>query len=752
MIQTLFLAIYWYITFLVFAAIALPVSMRIFRRLPEKGILLSRPLGWLLISFFSWFIAFAGIPFNRFGIGLVCVLLCGLSCFLLKTNTAWFVRNFKAGWRTALNGEIITVLVFLLILFVRYRDPNIDHTEKPMDAMMLNSLVAASHMPPQDAWFTGAPINYHYGGYMLHSVPVKLTGIPPEYAYNLIIPMVAAIAASIAFCLGRALFGRCRLAVISVICTLFIGNLASIVEIFRKGDWLNPLGAWRWTYLWNTSRVIHDASGETINEYPLFSILWGDIHPHFSNIPFVLLFMVLCYALFQAISRHTIQRMIRHEWLLLASAVISAALLFPTNVFDFPVFSLFLGMVILSLLIKSYFTETNFRPNVITGLIILLIPIAGYLLASPFWLNFQSPLEKSPVRLVTERTGLFDFLLVFGAHLTATVIYLILTFYDSAIKRSKDEIVFVGFFFAIIMVLLWGITGSIATMISVVLMSLFWMMLLIPAGPVENKSLNTTFSLAACALAWSLIAGCEFIYLKDSYGIARMNTLFKFHFPAWILFGAGLPPLLYHAIREQEDIRIKWGSLVPVIIISALSLIGPIYAIGSMYMIPAAQRSATLNGIDFLQKNAPKQYEIIRWIKDNTQPSDVIIEPPGGAYSLENIFSAFTGRSTVIGWVNHEHLWRPNMTTQGNTITDVNKRQSDVFTFYTTPKWEDAKAILIKYKIKYVTFNPPTNADILRQMSNTKGAAFRSNLKVIIKGQGDGTTPELYEVIAEKLQ
>ena len=321
---------------------------------------------------------------------------------------------------------------------------------------MLNSLVAAAHMPPQDAWFTGFPINYHYGGYMLHSVPVKLSGIPPEYAYNLIIPMIAAIAASIAFCLGRVLFGRCRYAVITVISTLFIGNLAAVSEIFRKGNQADPLYTWRYSYLWNTSRVIHDAGGDTINEYPLFSILWGDIHPHFSNIPFVLLFMVLCYALFQAMNRHAIQRIMRHEWLLLASTVISASLLFPTNVFDFPVFSLFLGMTVLSLLIKAYLQETDYMPKVITGFIILTIPIAAYLLASPFWLNFASPLEKSPIRIVTERTGLWEFLLVFGAHFVGTVIFIFLYFYEIGSKRSKDEVTFTGIFAAIILVLLWG--------------------------------------------------------------------------------------------------------------------------------------------------------------------------------------------------------------------------------------------------------------------------------------------------------
>nr|HQH74581.1 hypothetical protein [bacterium] len=120
------LALVWYLTLTCFGIIVLPLSMMVFRRMPDGGILLARPLGWLLIAFFSWWASFILLPFNRFGILLTGLLLFGLSLYVLGRNPAWFERRWRLHWRTALNGEIVTLLFFILVLMVRRHDPTID--------------------------------------------------------------------------------------------------------------------------------------------------------------------------------------------------------------------------------------------------------------------------------------------------------------------------------------------------------------------------------------------------------------------------------------------------------------------------------------------------------------------------------------------------------------------------------------------------------------------------------------------------
>jgi uncharacterized membrane protein len=50
---------------------------------------------------------------------------------------------------------------------------------------------------------------------------------------------------------------------------------------------------------------------------------------------------------------------------------------------------------------------------------------------------------------------------------------------------------------------------------------------------------------------------------------------------------------------------------------------------------------------------------------------------------------------TVLGWIGHEAQWRGGYLEMGS-------RQNDIRTLYSTHDWQEAKAILDKYQIKYV--------------------------------------------------
>lgn len=752
MIHDLLYALVWYLTLTGFGVIVLPLSMIVFRRMPDGGILLSRPLGWLSIAFISWWAAFIRIlPFSAVGIGLIGIALFVGSIYLLKLRPEWHQRRWRLHWKTAWNGEILAILAFVLILLARREDPSIDSTEKPMDAMMLNSLVAARTIPPQDAWLAGYSINYHYGGYLLHAVPIKLTGIRPEIGYNLAFPTTAMLGVSIAFVLGRALFGRCRWAALAPLCIFFIGNLAGVSGFLERLSMQTNLYDWRNGFLWNTSRVIYDAGGATINEYPFFSILWGDLHPHFSNIPFFLFFMALTYAILRSMIALPPKRMIRFEWPLLLCAVLASAYILPTNVFDFPITALFFGALIAAGLIhRLWRSERNWKPT-LAYFALLLLPIAGYALALPFWANFIPPDQGTQVKISLEHSRMTEFLLVFGLHTAATIGFLFLRGRRFLLSNGGEELGVLLGLVGILFFALWAKFGYLACALAPCLALTLWLLALYTA--LQNKDSfidGELFALTACALAWSFIAGCEFIYLKDSYGIARMNTIFKFHFSGWFFMGLGLPYLIYLEYTRSERAAYEWFVLLPVLGFFLISLIPPAFALAWIYRMPNEGRPVTMDGLAFIREYRPQQYDIIEWIRQYAKPTDRILEVPGCGYRLESLVSAFTGRPSVIGWVGHESLWR-----SGDMDAEVYNRKSEAERFYSTQNWEEAKAILTKHQVRYVVYMRPECDDKRALIGPMEKGVFRAHLKPIIGGNAQPrfqTTPsELYEV-PENLQ
>ena len=85
-----------------------------------------------------------------------------------------------------------------------------------------------------------------------------------------------------AFALGCAISGRRGVGLLTAVFVVLIGNLAGLREILSRR-------VVNFDYFWATSRVIKD----TINEYPLWSFLFADLHAHVLVIPFSLSFLAL---------------------------------------------------------------------------------------------------------------------------------------------------------------------------------------------------------------------------------------------------------------------------------------------------------------------------------------------------------------------------------------------------------------------------------------------------------------------------
>src|SRR5205814_4871915 len=90
-----------------------------------------------------------------------------------------------------------------------------------------------------------------------------------------------------------------------------------------------------------------------------------------------------------------------------------------------------------------------------------------------------------------------------------------------------------------------------------------------------------------------------------------------------------------------------------------------------------------------------------QWLRESGatpgEPAPVVVEAAGGAYSEFARMATQTGFPTILGWDQHERLWR------GSAINgEIDVRKQDVDTIYGAATLAQAKPLLDKYHVRYV--------------------------------------------------
>ena len=218
-------------------------------------------------------------------------------------------------------------------------------------------------MPTTHRWthgFAGEQVSYYYLGYLLIGSVALLTNTVTPIAYTLGLATYAAIAAVAAFGLtfnlvqlsrGSFLAGASA-GVGTVFLVLIASNVLGVLELAWASNagtesfwaWITPnadwytnaqaSGSWRpdeFWWWWRVSRAVPNA----ITEFPAFSFLLGDMHPHVMSIGFVLMTMGIAIQLYLRpglIQRDTLWR---HFPLILVTALTVGGL-GAINLWDLP--------------------------------------------------------------------------------------------------------------------------------------------------------------------------------------------------------------------------------------------------------------------------------------------------------------------------------------------------------------------------------------------------------------------------------
>ncbi len=193
----------WYGVLGLLSLAGLPLTHRLFHTLPDRGITFARPVGLLAAGYLYWVLGTLGLlPTNAVGAGLA-VSLVALAGLALIGAKGWAVlwRDLRSQRLALLVGEVLFLGAFAGWTWVRAHNPDIVATEKPMEYMLLNSVLSSSSFPPHDAWLSGFSISYDYFGYILVALVTRLAGTAAAVSYNLALSAWFALVVSGAYAL-----------------------------------------------------------------------------------------------------------------------------------------------------------------------------------------------------------------------------------------------------------------------------------------------------------------------------------------------------------------------------------------------------------------------------------------------------------------------------------------------------------------------------------------------------------------------
>ena len=210
-----------------------------------------------------------------------------------------------------------------------------------MELMFINAILRSPTFPPHNSWLSGYAISYYYFGYVMTAMLAKLAGLTGSVAHNLMTSLIFGLAAigayGILFNLLSAVNRKFQNAnhsspigfsFLAPLFLLLVSNVEGFLEVLHRRGIFWPANStfnfWTWLgikdlsdaparpltwipdrfwWWWRASRVVMDFDlrgnfQEVIDEFPFFSFLLGDLHPHVLAIPFNLLAVAIALNLF----------------------------------------------------------------------------------------------------------------------------------------------------------------------------------------------------------------------------------------------------------------------------------------------------------------------------------------------------------------------------------------------------------------------------------------------------------------------
>jgi len=758
----------WYLVVSLLGWVCYPIVRLAFPGLKDRGYPLSRMAGLLLLSLIVWLAGSAEIPYSRTTIAVAMAGMAVMGMVFGFLQRKELLAELKSHWRYYLTVELTGLVLFLLFLAVRLGNPDLWHPskggEKPMDFSYFNAILKSTTFPPYDPWLSGGYINYYYYGFVIVGTLVKLLGLIPSFAYNLILPLLFSLLGLGAFCASWNLVSAGLVddpptdreghwlplvaGLASVLGVAIFGNLATVRMIwhglqrlaapagnildagfFQRIGWTvsglfayfkHPIlpfypGDWYWI----PSRAIGDGP---ITEFPAFTFLYADLHAHMIALPITL--FALCWIISIVLGKarwgDLAGRLFLPSVMLgFLFGAIGIGALRPTNTWDYPTYLVLAGVALLYTTLRYGWPRSHLadkRGDKTSRLALSLALIAVLVLLAQ---NLYLPFSQWYARVVGinwwtgETTPFWSYLTHWGLFLFVIVLWMGWeTYHWMATTPLK---VVAGwrkhepwFFLAAAVVLSLLVLSTFVLKLEIgwlILLLGIWIVFLLSVARLPDAKRVVLF-LVGSALALTLVV--ELIVLRDDLG--RMNTVFKFYLQAWSLMAVSAAAAFSWTVRELPRWNNRWRMVwqAGLVILVASAALFPLTAGKDKItdrMAPIAP--ASLDGMEYM----PYAYYDDMGVLMNLQSDYNAIRwmqdhVTGSPVIVEGNApeyrwgSRFTIYTGLPGVVGWNWHQRQQRAVRPESV--VTGRIADIAEFYTTEDTAVAQAFLDKYDVSYI--------------------------------------------------
>ncbi len=682
----MFEIIFWYFIFQIISIINLPLTLNVFKNLPDRGYSINKAFALLMLSFFVYFFTMIiEMEFNYFSVilSLISMFILSILNYRKKNFDIFKEKNMKVYVKIS---EFIFLSIFIIAIFFKSIRPDLDHGEGPMDIAYINSILRSEKLPPPYPWLAGVNLEnvYYYFGHFSYAILIKLNGIESSKGYVLSLTTVFSLIAICSFSFGYNLSKNYKIAFLCMFLITFGSSLLGLIHLINS---INPnmdfhitdykMSAendfnWRFFYgaslFWWSTRVIP----WTITEFPWFSLLWGDLHAHFMSYSFILTFAHLIldvfFSEFKGIYMFGSSFSEIFQKIILLS--ISLGYMFPQFIWNYPLYVAFLFLTLFFM-----FYDNIIKPRFLIyflsfSLIILILSVIFYFKPIKNLLKLNP--DRSGINFEDLKTPIFNFTVLYGLQIFLIFSYFTYKFYKSLkSKLSKNMFILLVCLYLILYLNVSlnffedpkRFDSSIKVNWLGLKSIIYDFQLSIVLIPFTLSSLYFLFwkkysNKIEMFLLIMILFGTIVVWIYEIFNIyGRYVFVFKLHQSVWIFWNASSALILYclfNSLNFRNILNFIFISVFVLLLTSSfIYLIVTSITETDIFRPNYGRNYLSIDSLEFAKTNYPEEYKLIKWINKNIKGNHVILEYPDESYKFDPKISTFTGLQSFVQWKGH---------------------------------------------------------------------------------------------------